>query len=471
VIERLTLDDFNSIPDLTDITTESRVNGRALQADPGEFTDLGNAQLLAKMSAARLRHVPERREWFEWHEGRWRKDDRGAIDEVAKDVARERLRQAAEYTSDQDRANAAKWAIASHGDQRIQAMIRLARTEPGLVLRANEFDADPFLLACGNGTLDLRTGELRPHQPFDLISLGTDVRYDPEALYPRWLRFLLEVFDGDEQLIQWVRRFVGYCLTGEVREHVVAIAHGFGCNGKDTFMRPIHRVLGDHARTCGFDTFMRRREAGVRNDLAALHRSRLVIASESNEDKRLDEALIKLLSGGGNVTARFLYGEFFEYEPQFKILLVTNHRPRVDGNDDAIWRRLRLIPFEVSFQGREDRTLAEALESELPGILNWAVQGCLEWQQDGLGICTAVERATNDYRADEDVLAAFIAERCVLDESIEPLALREAYDAFCKELGEKPVSANALGKRLAKHGITRGTANGAKVYRGISLRP
>jgi putative DNA primase/helicase len=174
------------------------------------------------------------------------------------------------------------------------------------------------------------------------------------------------------------------------------------------------RIVGEQALTTPMETFARSRDKGVRNDLARLHRARLVIASESAEGRRLDETTIKAVSGGGSVAARFLYGEFFEFTPQFKVWLVTNHKPRVEGDDDAIWRRLRLIPFNVSFIGREDKELGSKLERELPGILAWAVRGCLAWQAEGLGLPRAVEQSTNEYRADEDLLGLFLDQRCKL---------------------------------------------------------
>jgi putative DNA primase/helicase len=214
-----------------------------------------------------------------------------------------------------------------------------------------------------------------------------------------------------------------------------------------------------------------RQEKTVRNDLARLVRARLVVASESAEGQRLDEATVKAVTGRSRVPVRFLYQEFFEYLPQFKVWVVTNHRPRVEGNDDAIWRRLRLVPFAVSFIGYEDAGLSAKLDAEQQGILAWAVRGCLEWQRDGLGAPTAVMEATNRYRAEEDVLGTFISERCELDErnEVETKTLRAAYEAFCQTLGEKPLHASVLGKRLAepRYGIRRNRS----VYVGISLLP
>jgi putative DNA primase/helicase len=335
------------------------------------------------------------------------------------------------------------------------------------------FFVDPFLLGCANGTLDLRTGALRTANPDDLISLGNDVPYDPDAKCPRWEQALEEIFAGDESLVSYIQRKVGYALTGDTREQVVDVLQGSGGNGKDTIIKPIMRIVGEQALTTPMETFARSRDKGVRNDLARLHRARLVIASESAEGRRLDETTIKAVSGGGSVAARFLYGEFFEFTPQFKVWLVTNHKPRVEGDDDAIWRRLRLIPFNVSFIGREDKELGSKLERELPGILAWAVRGCLAWQAEGLGLPRAVEQSTNEYRADEDLLGLFLDQRCKLtvEGAIEPVLLRLAFEEFCTAMGERTVSASVFGRRLARRGITRGVRDGVSVYIGIELKP
>jgi putative DNA primase/helicase len=432
-------------------------------------TDLGNAEIFSTRNCHRLRHVRERRHWLEYREGRWRVDLTGEAERAAKEVARQRLRDAAEIRDPDRQKRDVRWAMTSQSGQRLREMLSVASTESATVLAADQLDTDPLLLSCANGTLDLRSGTLRDPDPDDLITLGTDIPYLPDATCPRFERHLKEVFDGDAELVDYMRRLTGYTLTGDVREQIVAVLHGTGCNGKDTLVKPIQRIVGDHAQTCAIESFMVVHNRGVRNDLAALHRARLVVASESAEGRRLDEATVKMVSGGNSITARFLYGEFFEFAPRFKVWLITNHRPRVEGDDDAIWRRLRLIPFNVSFLGREDRELDRKLEAELPGILSWAVRGCLEWQADGLGLPAAVEQATSEYRADEDVFGAFVGERCTLDGQVAPADLRTAYDQFCRALGEKPLSASVIGKRLAKRGIRRATREGENVYVGISV--
>lgn len=434
------------------------------------YTDLGNAQRFAAEFHGRVRHVYERRRWIAWNGNRWCEDSDGEPRRAAKAIAQSLLAEASTLKGEEQK-RAVAWAMRSQAEPRLRAALELAGTEPEIVLRAEQLDADPMLLSVANGTLELDTGELRAADPGELLTVGSEVAYDPEASCPRWLRFLDEVFAGDAELVGFVRRLCGYCLTGDTREHVLAVLHGAGCNGKSTFIATLRRLLGAHAVAAAFETFMRQRDRGPRNDLARLHRARLVTAAESGEGRRLDEATVKEITGGDAIAARFLYGEHFEFTPQFKLLLVTNHRPKVDGDDDAIWRRLRLVPFEQSFEGREDRGLVDKLEAELPGILAWAVGGCLEWQRDGLGTAGAVTRATAEYRQDEDVLGAFLEERCELGGETATTELRDAYERFCAELGEKPLAANMLGRRLGRRGIRRQQrAGGARVYVGVQVQ-
>lgn len=436
-----------------------------------ERTDLGNAEAFAAQHVEALRYVKDRKRWLVWHKGRWRLDESGAADRAAKETVRGLLKEALELHEEQRKA-ALVHAVRSQAEPRIRALLTLASTERVIVLTANQLDHDPFLLSCANGTIDLRTGELRPHDPGDLISLGTEIAYDPEARCPRWLQFLAEVFDSDAELVAFVWRAFGYSLTGDTREHVLFVPHGSGCNGKSTLLEIGRELLGGLAATAGSDSFMRsRNDRGVPNDIARLNRARLVIASESGEGRRLDEAVVKMLTGGDTVTARFLYGEFFEFTPHFKLWFATNSLPRVDGADDAIWRRVLPVPFEVSFEGREDRELIGALEAELPGILAWAVRGCLAWQRDGLQPPAAVQQAKSAYRQGEDILGSFLSERCALELGgyVTVADFRESYESYCKEIGERAPSGVALGKQMSKRGHPSSKIAERRVYEGLKL--
>ncbi|MHB8234313.1 MAG: DNA primase family protein [Solirubrobacteraceae bacterium] len=436
-------------------------------AAPFPLTDLGNAERLVAAHGQDVRYVAGIG-WHVWTGARWESDETGELPRRAKLTARAILHDAANCDDSDERKAIVKWATVSESEPRLRATVALAASEQAVVARANELDAHPMLLNVANGTLDLSTGRLRAFERNDLITLQTAVAFEPDASCPRWERFVAEIFAGDVELIAFMQRLVGYCLTGDTREEVLTVLEGVGCNGKSTLVAALKALLGPYAVTAPFDTFMRARgDRGPRNDLARLRYARLVTASESGAGRSLDEATVKEITGGDTIAARFLYGEHFEYAPQFKLMLVTNHRPRVDGADEALWRRLRLVPFTESFEGRQDRGLADTLEHELPGILNWALRGCLDWQRDGLGDAAAAQSATTEYRQDEDVLGAFLDERCTLDGEADRTELRDAYTAYCQEIGETPLAANVLGRQLARRGISKNKRKG--LYVGVKL--
>jgi putative DNA primase/helicase len=451
-------------------------------SSPLEPTDLANARLLAERHGDRLRHVGTRGRhggWLAWDERLWEADATGEAARAAKEVADHLLEQARDPSE-------LAWALTSAQAHGIADMLELAASEPSIAIRESELDGDAWAFTTGNGTLDLRTGELRPHDPADLISRGTRVPYDPDAAAPRWTRFLEEVFDGDAELAGYVQRLAGYSMTGLMREHVLHVLHGSGRNGKGAMVRLLGKAFGTHSMTSPFSSFTRSTYDGrsPRDDLARLAGSRVVFASESSEGKRLDEAVIKGLTGGDTITARHLYGRFFEFEPTFTIWLIANHKPRADASDEAMWARLRLIPFNVSFLGREDRELDDKLEAELPGVLAWCVAGCLSWQERGLDPPDVVLAATASYRRDEDVVGRFLEERCRINLSAletppgerlsEPPTttvgrFRDAYEQWCRERGEEPLAPVMLGRELAKRGVISIVKGRERVYQGVSV--
>ena len=434
------------------------------------YSDIGNGEWFAAHYGGRFRYAIAEAQWYQldMRTMRWEPDVVTDVLGAARDAVRQRQREANEIDDIDVRKKAINKAYGAESRGRYDALIKLARGFEPMASDITTWDTDPWVLSAGNGVVDLHDGTLRPGRADDLISRGTNVHFWPDAECPRWLRFLSEIFDGDEELVSWVQRLVGYALTGITTEQVIAVLHGSGANGKDTFLRPLQSILGSYCATAEMTTFTLTREAAVRNDLARLHRSRLVIASESAEGRALDESTLKMITGGGKVTARLLYQQLFEYTPSYLVMMCTNFLPAVRGGDDAIWRRMRLVPFDVSFLGREDQGLAAELELELPGILAWAVRGCLEWQRVGLGTCDAVEHATGEYRIDEDTLGSFLAERCQRVGEVAPAILRVEYESFCKQRGEKPLGASSLGKRLRRIGIVRRGRDGP--YEPLSLK-
>ena len=305
-------------------------------------------------------------------------------------------------------------------------------------------------------------------------SLQKSVR-EAGAKCPRWLRFLDEIFDGDNQVIEFVWRAVGYTLTGSTQEQCLFILYGDGANGKSTFLEILIGLLGTHAEVTPFSTFLIHHNPGnPRNDLAKLHGARLVKAAESPRQAVLDEALVKEATGDDSMSARFLFKELFVFKSQMKIWMATNHKPRISGTDDAIWRRMRLIPFMHKFAGRSrDLRLADKLRGEFRGILAWAVQGCLEWQRSGLGVAPAVEAATLGYRRESDQIGRFLKEWCTTGakDRTSGNELYQTYLEWCAINKEKPVAINAFAKSLSDRGIQKKRGSQGTTYRGIGLVP
>jgi putative DNA primase/helicase len=350
-------------------------------------------------------------------------------------------------------------------------MLMLAKSEQPVV--PAQFDTNPWLLNVWNGTLDLETGLLREHRRDGLITKLAPVNYDPQASCPLWLKFLCRIMGGNQGLIDYLQRGIGYALTGDTSERALFLLLGSGANGKTTLLETIRAMLGDYGQQASFDTFLVRQSDGPRNDLAALAGARFVAASELREGRQLDEALVKLLTGREAIRCRFLHHEFFEYRPAFKVFLAANHKPVIHGTDHAIWDRVRVIPFAVRIPEQErDPYLLERLREELSGILNWALQGCLAWHRTRLADPDEVRFAVADYREESDPIGAFLAECCqVVPNACEPVAaIQHAYNAWAQSNGEPQLSRNAFGRRLTERGFerSRGT-DGVWHVRGLQL--
>ena len=435
-------------------------------------TDLGNAERLVARHGEGLRYCHPWRRWLVWDGRRWAIDDTGEIRRRAKETTRAIYAEASQLADENARKSRAKWAMGSENRTRLDAMIYLAQSETGIPVIPDNLDADTWLLTVNNGTLDLRTGELRPHDPTDFITKLTPVDYHPDAEAPTWTGFLYRIMGESETLITFLQRAVGYSLTGDMGERVLFFLHGAGANGKSTFLETIRAMAGDYGLRTPTETLMIKRGGAIPNDVARLKGARLVTAAESDEGKRLAEAMIKDLTGGDTIAARFMRAEWFDFRPQCKIWLATNHKPEVRGTDKAIWDRIRLIPFDVIIpEAEQDKHLIEKLKAELPGILAWAVRGCLAWYKDGLGIPAEVRTATGRYRDEMDVLGAFITDRCILEPTARATAkeLYNGYKGWCEASGEKAISKKKLGMRLAERGLDRYKDRAARYWLGIGL--
>ena len=438
-------------------------------------TDLGNAERFVDSHRDRVLWCPARKAFLVWDDKRYRWDERGQVIKLAHQTARSIFHEAA-ATEDADEQKAiTKWAGASQNESRINAM--LSQAKPYLAVGMEELDRDPWLVNCQNGTLDLRTGRLRKPDPADRITKVVPVDYDPEAPCPRFKRFLDEAL-VDEALIKFVKRYSGYTLTGITRERLLAILYGFGKNGKTTLVELLHEALGDYARNTDVETLLIKKYQGVGNDVAALKGARFVSAAEVEKGRRLAESKVKQLTGRDTVTARFLFGENFDFKPEFKLWLSTNNKPVIQGTDDAIWDRIRLIPFKQRFEGpKADPKLPDKLRAELAGVFAWMVEGCLEWQEHGLEEPETVTEATKQYREEMDTLAAFLDETCVLGAAHRVLAERlyQRYAMWCDKSGEHKDPKKAFVARLEERGFSRrretaGVNKGRYIWVGIGLR-
>jgi putative DNA primase/helicase len=385
------------------------------------------------------------------------------------------------------------WALECESARRINAMLDLARSEPCIPILPEQMDADPWLFNCPNGTVDLRTGALREHRREDYITKLCPTRYDPDARCPAWCRFLEAVFPTDEgvaddELITFMQRLLGRCLTGDVSEQFLPIFWGSGANGKSTLVNTVLGTLGgDYAMKANADLLMTSRGERHPTEVAQLFGMRLVVASETSEGRKLNEALVKDLTGGEPLRARRMREDFWEFPPTHKVILLTNHKPRIVGTDEAIWRRLRLVPFTATFwdpadpgknaaelpaDQKQDKQLGAKLAAEREGILAWLVRGCMDWQRDGMTLPDKVRAATRDYRAEEDTLARWIAECCVTGDTsyrCRSQVLYGNYRGWCERAGEEVMPQKLFGPALEERGYPKRTSNGVWYLR-IALR-
>lgn len=452
-------------------STRAQAQAAAVRAK----TDLGNAERLVDAHGPELRHVAGIG-WLAWDGRRWAPDADGAVVRAAKETVRAIYDEAARLEDDDARRALAAHAVKSESRARLEAMVALAESEERVIAVATDLDAHPLLLNVENGTVDLATGDLRERRPKDMLTRFAPVAYEPDARDEAWERFLERTTGGDQELAGFLRRAAGYTLTGDTGEEVLFFAHGPEATGKSTLLEAKKAMLGDYAATADFETFIARRgDAGPRADIARLAGARLVTSLEVEEGKRLAEGLIKQLTGGDTVAARFLYGATFEYRPAFKLWLAANARPQVSANDGAIWRRIVQVPFVEQVPAHErDPNLKAHLKTD-PGarsaILAWAVRGCLEWQRDGLAVPARVREYTADYRRENDLAAEWIEACCLLEASATTSAreLRTSYEVWSEGNGEKPVSPKAWGDALRARGCERARHRSGRVWRGIEL--
>lgn len=457
------------------------------------FTDTANARKLVAMTAPHLIYVPEWGRWCQWQDGKWVVDRASLIYEIAKRVSAQLLIEAQSVLEEKKREAQIAHARKTGNLPRIKAMVELAQSDPEVLRSASLLDIDDDLLGVANGVVNLRTGEFRPSRPEDLITRYSPVVFDHAAKCPTWYRFLNRVLKNSPsmgshigrdantyrlpdraELQAYLQRVVGYVLSGHTDEQVLFFLYGSGANGKTTFVKTLETLLGGElAKQILYDTLVAHRgPRSSSNDIARLQGVRAVFTNEIEDGTQLAESLIKQLTGGDTVAARFLYQEFIEFRPKFKLFISGNHKPIIKGSDDGIWRRIQLIPFEVQIPPEDrDHLLAGKLRAELPGILNWAIRGYAKWRRQGLAPPACVRAASEEYRDEMDLLQQWLEERCVLDPDSSARAqdLYFSYSFWTDQQNITLMSQPAFGRKLGDR-FKKTRRSAGNVYLGLRLR-
>ena len=446
-------------------------DGKPKDFPPHSWDDTGNAQRLVDRFGDVLRWSPIDKAWYAYNGSFWTIDTTGElgkmVDLTIDDLKNEKIICPPEVKPEDMQQKWAAFMKTSRQHRSKNAMVE--ETKHRLTVQPDEFDRDSMLFNVDNGYIDLASGELHDHAVKQMFSQQGNFEYTDKVDAPEWQRFLEQIFDGDTALIEYLQKALGYSLTGSTKEQVMFILHGKGRNGKSIFLETVSNIMGSYAKTIQAETIMVHRQSGPNSDIARLKGARLVTSSEPNEGYRLDEGLVKQLTGGDKVTARKLYGQEFEFEPQFKLWLATNHKPIIRGTDDGIWRRLMLIPFRVQIpDNKVDRDLKYKLERESIGILNWMVDGALKWQREGLTAPDGVIEASKNYRSEMDVLTAFVEDVGEVGPGFTWKANEafKAYKNWASENAQYMMSSTKFGKEMADKYPRKHTKYG-NVYQGV----
>jgi len=431
---------------------------------PTAYSDDALALRFTERHEHELRFVSPWGRWLIWDGCRWEIDGTQRAFDLARHIGREASAQII------DANGPAKHAASVASAKTFGAIERLARADRRHAATTDEWDADPWLLNTPGGTVDLATGKTRAHARADRITKTTAVA--PGGECPTWLAFLDRVFAGDKALIAFARRVLGYSLTGSTREHALFFLYGTGGNGKGVFLNTWAAILGDYAKVAAMETFTASHTDRHPTDVAMLRGARAVIAQETEAGQRWAESRIKALTGGDPISARFMRQDFFTFAPSFKLMIAGNHKPSLRSVDEAVKRRVNLVPFTVTIPKSErDPTLPEKLVAEWPGILAWAIEGCLDWQQVGLKPPEAVVAATDDYFEAEDTFGRWIEECCETGASFSAgsTELFASWKAWTEADGEDAGSVKRFSEALSARGFEKFKTSAIRGFRGISV--
>lgn len=442
---------------------------------PGTFrlTELGNAERLVAHWRDRLRYSHQRRNWLLWDGRRWRWDETAAIERMAKRTVRQIYVEALDAPQDLAKELRA-WAGRSEQRKQIQAMVGLASSEEGVPILMPQLDADPWLLNCANGTVNLRDGALRDHSRADYITRCTDVEYMPGVRHDLWESVLRDMTGDDAELAQYLQRVAGYALIGTPLERVFFFLFGPPGTAKSTFVEALHIAMGDYAQDAAFDTWIQQpNRSANRGDLVRIAGSRLVTSVEVQPGTRWDEALIKRITGGDLITAAAKYENEVTFRPSCSLLFAANDAPSAREDDDGFWQRMRRIPLTARIaEERQDRQLKTKLRQPevARAILSWAVLGCIAYQRDGFGKSAAVESSTQEYRSELDHFSEFLADCMVFEEGarITRAALRKRYEAWAEEVNRKSLlDARKIAEKLKRLRCQETIVMGNRTWVGV----
>lgn len=435
------------------------------------LNDVFNARVFAATYENKILWKRHHGGWFVWDGTAWRVDEDIIKSCMIHIFDAMRLRQ---YEGTPEMRDAWIRHVKSTGQNaRLEAAMNCAKT---FSTTEDIFDRDPFLLNCRNGVIDLKTGMLLKHNSLFYQTKICSVAYNPKAECPRWQQFLKEIFLEDIGMIHYIQKVIGYALTGSIKEECFFILYGTGGNGKSKFIEVISDILNSYAVACSSKTILQKENSGINNDVARLAGARFVRTSENNRNLNLDDSLMKSLTGGDKITARFLHCEHFEFRPMCKIFLSTNHKPGIGGTDDGIWRRIRMIPFDLKLKPEQiDRDLGDKLKLEAEGILNWAVEGCLLWQLDGLQSPLKVEKAILEYKEEEDRIGGFIEDECeIIENGYVPITQfkEKLFIYLGHKMGQKTICAY-----MRQHGYyglegerVRIDMKQVRIFKGVTLK-
>ena len=457
-------------------------NGKVIQTVDEEkmraytFDDMGNAERFVDLFGENVRYCYTEKKWYFYNSMRWSVDNLGVILRMADKCveamkAEAKLYLQADEESGGDMAKAfEKHMKSSRSNKSKKAMLN--EIEHHLPILPIQMDRYKMALNTPSGIINLKNGDVKAHNPEYYFTKITSVDCAEAADCPRWLAFLDDIFAGDKDLIRYIQKAVGYSLTGSTAEQCAFFLYGTGRNGKSTFIDVIRDVFGDYAANIQPETIMVKssQSNAINSDIARLKGARLVTSVEPNEGVRLNEGLLKQLTGDDTVTARKLYSEEFEFKPEFKLWMATNHKPIIRGTDTGIWRRIHMIPFDVQIpEDKVDKNLTHKLKAEMTGIFKWCIDGCLMWQREGLQMPAAVLKSVREYRREMDVISAFIEDKCTLEGTVQASTLYAAYVSWADSNNEYCMSNTKFSTEIAKR-FEKIKGRNYNYFTGISIR-